>query len=102
MRIIGIEGMTGQELREELIRGGKFVIYEYCISLIVLTVKRPSNIYFIRSGESAVAPGLVFSVLSLFLGWWGFPFGPIFTIWALVTNFAGGRDVTHGVLAQLR
>ena len=44
----------------------------------------------------------MFSLLSLFLGWWGFPFGPIFTIWALVVNFGGGRDVTHEVLANLR
>src|SRR5262249_17770833 len=76
MKIVGINDMSGQQLQEELERGAKFVIYEYCISLILITFKRPSDIYFIRAGESAVTRGLGFSVLSLFLGWWGIPFGP--------------------------
>ena len=101
MKIIGIEGMSTQELNDELQRS-PFVLYEYCISVIILTFKNPSDIYFIRTGESAVSKGLGFSALSLVAGWWGFPFGPIYTIWALVTNFGGGNNVTNQVLASFR
>lgn len=101
MKIVGIEGMTGDELQAELQQGGKFVVFQYCISIIILTFKRPSNIYFVKAGESSVGKGLVFSIISLLFGWWGIPWGPIYTVQALVTNFKGGKDVTQDVLASL-
>ena len=101
MKINGLENMTGSDLRTELARGAKFVIYQYCISILIMTFKRPSNIYFIRAGENAVGKGLGFSLFSVLLGWWGIPWGPIYTIQSLVTNFQGGKDVTQGVLASM-
>jgi hypothetical protein len=101
MKIKGIDGLSGSELDAELQRGGRFVIYQYCISILILTFKRPSDIYFVRSGENAVAKGLGFTLLSLFLGWWGIPWGPIYTIGSFITNFGGGKDVTQQVLATI-
>ena len=100
MKIVGIEGMSGQQLQTELQRGAKFVLYQYCISIFILTFKRPSDIYFIRAGESAVGKGLVFSLTSFLLSWWGIPWGPIHTIGSFVTNFGGGKDVTREVVAS--
>ena len=102
MAIIGIERMTGPELFNELRRGGRFVTYEYCVSLIFVTMKRSSDIYFIRAGESAAIRGLRFTFLSLLFGLWGFPFGPIFTVWVIITNLLGGHDVTSKVVAGLQ
>ena len=102
MRIVGIEGLDGQRLAEELQRGARFVIYQYCISILILTFRRPSDIYFVRAGESAVSKGLGFSLVSLFLGWWGIPWGPIYTIGSFITNFRGGKDVTQEVLASFQ
>jgi hypothetical protein len=102
VKIIGTEGMTGQQVAEHIQRGGKFVIYQYCISVLIMTFKRPSDIHFIRSNESAVSKGLLFSLISLFLGWWGFPWGPIYTIGSFITNFGGGKDVTQQVLASFQ
>jgi hypothetical protein len=101
MRIVGIEGLDGSIVADELQRGAKFVIYQYCISVIIMTFRRPSNIYFVRAGQSAVAKGLGFSAISLLFGWWGLPWGPIYTIGSFITNFGGGRDVTQDVLAGL-
>ncbi len=101
MSIKGIEGLTTAAIKAEVAGGAKFVMYQYCISLLVITFKRSSGIYFIRSGESAVGPGIVFTLLSLVLGWWGIPWGPIYTIEALVVNFKGGRDVTAQVMASV-
>jgi hypothetical protein len=102
MRIVGIEGIDGQQLSLELQQGGKFVVYQYCISVLILTFKRPSDIYFLRAGQNAVAKGLGFTFLSLLLGWWGIPWGPIYTIQSLITNFQGGKDVTNDVVAGLQ
>lgn len=102
MKIVGIERMDGQQIAFELQRGGKFVIYQYCVSILILTFKRPSNIYFVRAGESALSKGLGFSLISLLLGWWGIPWGPIYTIGSLITNCRGGKDVTQAVIATLQ
>ena len=100
-RLKGLEGMTQEQLQYELQRGGKFVIFEYCISIVIMTFKRPSDVYFVRAGENPVAKSLPFVLLSLVAGWWGFPWGPIWTVASLVTNFQGGKDVTQQVVASL-
>ena len=100
-QIIGIEGMSGREIVAEVERGGRFVIFHYCISLIVVTFFRSSNIYFLRAGESASPHSGRYSVLSAVLGWWGLPWGLIRTMQALTTNANGGLDVTAEVLASL-
>jgi len=102
MKIQGIEGMTGEQLQIELQRGARFVLFQYCISVLVMTFRRPSDIYFIRAGESAVAKGLPYTALSLVAGWWGIPWGPIYTIGSVFTNLGGGKDVTQEVVSSLR
>jgi hypothetical protein len=102
MKILGLEGINDpQTLRAEVARGGRFVLYTYCISLLLISFKRASSIYFIRPGQSAVVRGLPFTLTSFFLGWWGFPWGLVYTIEALVKNLGGGTDVTQAVLADL-
>ena len=101
-KIRGIEGMKNGELDFEVQRGGKFVLFQYCISIIVLTFRRPSDIYFLRQGESAVGKGLPFTLLSLVAGWWGIPWGPIYTIQSVYSNSRGGKDVTQAVLNSLK
>jgi hypothetical protein len=102
IKINGIEGMKQGELEFEIQRGAKFVLFQYCISIIVLTFRRPSAIYLIRNGESAVSKGLPFTLLSLVAGWWGIPWGPIYTIQSIYNNSCGGKDVTQAVLSSLR
>ena len=77
MKIVGIERMSSAELTSELQRGGKFVMYYYCISLLIITFRRSSDVHFIRVGESSVSKGLPWSLLTFVLGWWGIPWGPI-------------------------
>jgi hypothetical protein len=101
MDIKGIEGQTADKLNWELQRGGKFVIYQYCISIVVISFKRSSDIYFIKADESRVKKGLLYSSISLICGWWGIPWGPIYSISTMLNNFRGGKDVTPEVLAAL-
>ena len=94
MRIIGIEGLSVGEVQNEVRRGGRFVIFSYCISLLLVTFKRGTDVHFIRSGQGAIGPGMPYTLLSLFLGWWGFPFGLIYTPMCIIQNLSGGKDVT--------
>lgn len=101
-KIVGLEDIkSGGELQQEIQQGGKFVMYQYCISILILTFKRSSNIYFISHEQSAVVKGLPFTLLTLVLGWWGIPWGPIYTIQSVIVNFQGGKDVTQEVLASM-
>jgi hypothetical protein len=96
-KITGIESMSKEQLLFELQRGGKFVQYQYCISILVMTFKRGTDIYFVRADENPLVKGLPWTLLTLLAGWWGIPFGPIFTIQSLWYNLRGGHDVTAGV-----
>jgi hypothetical protein len=100
VKIVGLEGMSDEEIQAALKRGARFVLFEYTISVLVLTFKRPSNIHFIRPGEGTFGKSIGFTLLTLLLGWWGVPWGPIYSVAALVTNLGGGKDVTADVLAS--
>lgn len=65
MKIQGIDGMSPDRLQFEIQRGGKLVFYQYAISILVLSFRRSSDIYFIPAGESAVKKGLQWSLISL-------------------------------------
>lgn len=101
MKIHGIEGMTPDRMQFEIQRGAKLVCYQYAVSVLVMSFRRSSDIYYIPAGQSSVAKGLPWTFLSLVAGWWGIPWGPIFTIQALVTNLKGGKDVTAELSAHL-
>ncbi len=94
MKVRGLQHLTAVQLEEELARGGRFVFYEYCISLIVVTLRRPSAVYFVRAEHSTILPGIPYILLSLLLGWWGLPWGIVYTPVVVFTNLCGGCDVT--------
>jgi len=100
-KINGIENMTVAQLNEELVRGGRFGVFDYCVSIIVMSFKRSSDVYFIKAGEGSFKHGVGCTLTTLFLGWWGFPWGLIYSVGALGTNLSGGRNVTQEVLAAL-
>ena len=100
-KIRGIEGITVDQLSFEVDRGARFVMYQYCWSTLLVTFKEASDIHFIRPGKSRVARGLPYILLTLVLGWWGIPWGPIYSIQSLLTDFQGGEDVTDEVLYRL-
>ena len=58
VRIRGIEGMRAGEVDFEIGRGARCVLSQYCISIIILTFRRASDIYFLRQGQSAVTKGI--------------------------------------------
>ncbi|MEK3904299.1 MULTISPECIES: hypothetical protein [unclassified Paenibacillus] len=101
MVIKGIENMDGGNIMSQIQQGGKFVIYTYCFSVVLMTFRRSSGIYFIKAGEGSVKQGLKYTLLTFFVGWWGIPWGPIYSIGAFITNFKGGKDITDEVLAAL-
>ena len=100
MNIRGIDHLTPAELEKELAAGARFVFFEVCISLLFLTFRRPSAVYLLQPGDRGLLRGLPYSLLTLLLGWWGVPWGLVYTPLALVTNFSGGCDITAQVVER--
>ena len=101
MKIVGAEGLTRNQIQLEVAKGARFVVFQYCISIVLVTFKRSSDIYFIGPTRKALAPRIGYSVLSLCLGWWGIPWGPVYTMQALWNNVvAGGIDLTPEMLSR--
>ncbi len=99
--ISGLEGLTDDEIVRELNGGARFVVYRSCLSLIILSFRLDSPVHFVRANESTVWHGMYYTMISLAAGWWGIPWGPIWTVACVATNLAGGRDVTTDVLAAM-
>jgi hypothetical protein len=100
MKIVGTDGLTTEQIRYAISNGSKFVLYQYSVSLVFISFRRSSDIYFVPPGNAFTLPRVGYSLLSLVAGWWGIPWGPIYTVQALWTNLSGGRDVTREILAQ--
>jgi len=101
MKIRGVEGLSLAQVQDEVSRGAKFVIFTYNFSVIVMSFKRPTDVYFVKAGEKAILKGLPWTLLSLVVGWWGFPWGIIYTIQTLITNLGGGKNITEPVMQSL-
>jgi hypothetical protein len=97
MKIKGIDDLSLAQIDAELVSGGRFVYYQYCISFLLVTFRQPSHIVFLRGRDRGMVRGLPYSLLTLLLGWWGVPWGPIYSSVAIFSNLAGGQDVTLAV-----
>jgi hypothetical protein len=93
--------ITTTELKQKVASGAKFVYFEYTVSIAIATFKRPTDIYFIDANESTAKHSWHLSTLTGIMGWWGIPWGPIYTIGAFITNFGGGKDVTAEIMQKL-
>jgi hypothetical protein len=98
MKIKNTDSLTLAEIKSEVSNGAKFVVFQYTVSILIMTFKRPTDVYFIRSNESHWGKSLPYTLLSLILGWWGFPWGLIYTPMAIFTNLTGGKDVTQEIM----
>jgi hypothetical protein len=75
--------------------GARFVVYQYCVSLLFVSFRRSSDVKFVRPGLNRLATGLPYTVMSLIAGWWGVPWGPLWTVQTVYRNTRGGIDVTR-------
>jgi hypothetical protein len=94
MKFHGTQGLRKGELRDILDRGGRFIHFQYAFSILIMTFRRSSSIHLIRPGEGTSFKSLKYSLFTLLYGWWGFPWGPIYSIQSLFQNLSGGLDVT--------
>jgi hypothetical protein len=89
----GVASFEGRPVRLDT----KVRTYRTGVSLLAVSYWFSSR--FVIEGERDA--GLVkwsSTLATLLLGWWGIPFGPVFTIRALYRSLASGDEVTVGAL----
>ncbi len=89
------------QIKAELQNGTRIVVFQYCVSCLIFSFKKVSPVFFIKTGESPFKQSLKYSLISSLFGWWGVPWGPIWTISAIFRNFNGGIDMTENVRIAL-
>lgn len=92
-KIKNAKNINDLEIYRRLENGSSLVQYSYTISVIAFTFSRGTKLYLLNPGDKGIKQGIVFSIITLLLGWWGIPFGPIRTINSLRINFSGGKKV---------
>lgn len=102
MRIKGINDMTLPDVEAAVGKGAKFVYFEFCISLLIITFRRSSTIYFIKTSKERWLLTAYYDLVTFALGWWGLPWGLVYTPMALFRNTLGGHNLTPQIMEYLR
>ncbi len=97
----GTRPLFAEELRTRIAAGARCVRFEYCISLLFITIRRQSPVYLTTSWQQRYLRGLWYSACAIVLGLWGVPWGWLYTLWAVWVNLSGAVDCTNEVLAEL-
>lgn len=63
--------------------------YQGCVSFILFTTRFRSR--YVIDGRGGAEVNLAFTTLSFLLGWWGLPWGLLFTPQAIYRNLRGGH-----------
>ena len=67
----------------------RIVIFKTVMSFVLVTLRKPkSGIY---CSDCAKKESVKASVITWLLGWWGVPWGPVYTVQVLLSNMFGGK-----------
>jgi hypothetical protein len=85
-----------QQLRQLKEEGGLVIAYSFVVSLGFITFNYPVFKKFENRPSSLrrSLQGFKWALMSFTLGWWGIPWGIIYTPISILVNLAGGHDVT--------
>ena len=79
----------------------RYVIYWQIVSLLIVTIRRPIQGVFCR--DCADRKAILASLATWCFGWWGIPWGPIWSFYYLAINLTGGEkpaDANAALLGQ--
>lgn len=83
---------------KEINDGGRFVRFHYAYSLIYITVWGYSDVHYLAPGKGTLLKSLPYTLMTMLFGWWGIPWGPIYTLKTIYVNMSGGLDETDTIL----
>lgn len=96
----GTEGMTLKDVEDDILKGGRFRAWNWCVSLIVISYSRRTSPCFVRSTRASSRKAWFYSLTTMAFGWWSIH-GLVYTFLSLWHNCRGGTDMTSEVLPLL-
>jgi len=70
----------------------ELIQFQICISFILFSVKSPSR-FLVKGYDKTLSKKTICTIISFIFGWWGIPWGPIYTIQTICNNLAGGKKI---------
>lgn len=96
------KGITLEQLKDKISRGGRFIIFKYRISLLfAVSFWRFSPAIFIENYETPGKYAVKYNLYSFIFGWWFIPEGPYDTIASIRFNLKGGLDITEDIMLNI-
>lgn len=78
----------------------ELVQFQACLSFLFVSFRMPSRFY-IKGYHKTKIIGIAYALISLIFGWWGLPWGPVYTVQSVIKNITGGnRQKLHDLLAN--
>jgi len=99
--IRGIEHLDGDRLARELEHGARFVSFSYCVSILLVSFRRSSGVVYLPPDTLAQWVGSRYLLVTLLLGWWALPWGPIYALGCIWQALRGGADCTWEIVEDL-
>jgi hypothetical protein len=93
----GVPGHVISEIKE----GGRFVRFHYAYSLIYITIWGYSDVHYLAPGQGSLLKSLPYTLMTMMFGWWGIPWGPIYTLKTIYVKMSGGLDETDTILRNV-
>ena len=87
-------GVPREEVPSFARDGGRIVRFRFTLSFLFFSFLRRSDEVVVKPGESLARKALPYNLLTLLLGWWAFPFGPVAAMHSLLMNWTGAEDQT--------
>jgi hypothetical protein len=94
LETMGVAHVTGHVINKD----ARLRRYTTTISFLLVSVRLQSRLFL--PSERSAPMAIACTLGSLLFGWWGLPWGPIWTIQSIVSNLRGGAAV--GVLDLAR
>lgn len=69
-----------------------YVRYPYVVSAGVVTFRFESRVHAVRGADARYLRAVPYLLVSILLGWWGVPWGPVLTWRAMWECLGGGRE----------
>jgi len=89
-------------LRQQIDEGYKFIIFQYCISILfAITLTRYSPAILVKDEDEMNSFRKKYNRQALLLGLWAIPWGIIKTLDSIKVNKKGGIDVTEDIMINL-
>lgn len=63
--------------------------YQFCTSFLIITFKQPTS-FILDCSSNKFLVNFTATIFTALVGWWGIPWGPIYTIQTIFRNIRGG------------